>query len=57
MMNELLTIEQVASKLRLSGNTIRKMTKEGRLPAIRLGGAVRYDLKDVETLMRKKSID
>lgn len=48
---ELLTTEEVASKLHLSNNTIRKMVKEGRLPVIKIGGAVRYALEDVEMLL------
>lgn len=38
---EVLTIEEVASLLRISTSTVRKMAKTGRIPAIRLSSSQR----------------
>lgn len=57
-MNKLLTIEETAAKLRVSANSVRNMVKNGRLPEVRLGyprGAVRFDPKDVEKLIKRRN--
>lgn len=46
-MTEILTAEQLAERLSLNPDTIRKLTREGSLPHHRIGAAVRYTLPDV----------
>jgi excisionase family DNA binding protein len=46
---ELLTIEEVADRLRVSVPTVRWLRQEGRFaPAIRVGRRVVWDARDVE---------
>lgn len=47
-MSEVLTAEQLAEKLSIHVDTIRKLTRDGSLPHHRIGlAAVRYTLADV----------
>lgn len=47
----MLTIDQAAQLLSLSPRTVRSMVKDGRLPAVRIGRAVRIRRGDVERLV------
>jgi excisionase family DNA binding protein len=54
---ELLTAEEVASRLRLALSTIYGLARSGELPSVRIGGAVRFDPADLnEYLSRCRSI-
>lgn len=48
----ILTVRQAAEMLAVSGMTIRRLIKTGRLPAWRVAGdgAIRIDRSDVESL-------
>ncbi|MNJ10728.1 Helix-turn-helix domain protein [compost metagenome] len=46
-MTQILTAEQLAEALSLSGETIRRLTRSGELPHHVIGGSVRYALADV----------
>ncbi len=47
--NELLTIEEVADRLRVSVPTVRWLRQEGRfVPAIRVGRRLVWDARDVD---------
>lgn len=46
-MSEILTAEQLAEKLSIHIDSVRKLTREGTMPHHRIGGAVRYNLADV----------
>lgn len=47
-MSEILTAEQLAEKLSVHPDTVRKLTRDGTLPHHRIGaGAIRYNLVDV----------
>lgn len=47
-MFEILSAEQLADRLSIHPDTVRKMTREGFLPHHRIGaGAIRYNLADV----------
>lgn len=47
-MSEVLTAEQLAEKLSIHIDTVRKLTREGLIPHHRIGaGAIRYTLEDV----------
>lgn len=47
-MTEILTAEQLAEKLSVHIDTVRKLTRDGLIPHHRIGaGAIRYSLADV----------
>ncbi len=48
----LLVIGEVAELLRCSERTIRRWVRGGRLPVVRIGGAVRFRADDVAALLR-----
>jgi excisionase family DNA binding protein len=43
----LLTARQTAAALQVCEKTLWSLTRDGKLPAVRIGRAVRYDLADV----------
>jgi len=47
----LLTPPQAAEALQVSPRTLWGLTKAGRLPAIRIGRSVRYDLRDLRAFI------
>lgn len=48
----LLTAEEVAERLRVNVNTVRRYIRSGRLPAIRLGKGYRIRSEDFEAFLR-----
>lgn len=48
----LMTYEGAARVLDCSGRTVRRLVRSGRLPAVRIGRAVRIRVGDVEALHR-----
>jgi excisionase family DNA binding protein len=42
--DRLLTAQELAEALGVSISTVRRMTRDGQIPVVRLRGAVRYDL-------------
>ena len=46
-LERLLTTRDVAEMLRLHEKTVRRMVREGRLPCLRLGRAVRFKVDDI----------
>jgi len=46
--DRLLTVPEVAERLRVHPITVRRLIKAGRLPAVRVGRAVRVRVEDVE---------
>lgn len=49
-MEELLTIEEVAKRLKISKATVRRHIKEGRLRAVKIGRVVRVSTEEVKSL-------
>lgn len=47
----LLTVKDVQAKLNVSRQTVYLLTKEGKLPAIKIRDCVRYKAEDVEKLI------
>src|SRR4051794_4450368 len=45
---ELLTVEETAAMLRVSKVTVRRFIADGRLPAVKVGRAVRVEKADAE---------
>jgi len=48
---DLLTVAEVASRLRVSTKTIRRVIARGELHAVRIGRAVRIDPQEIERLI------
>ena len=45
--NRLLTAHELADAVGVSLSTVRRMTRDGQIPVVRLRGAIRYDLASV----------
>lgn len=52
--HELLTSQEVAACLRKSRSTIYRMTREGMLPAKKIGGTWRYSRQDIDAWLREQ---
>ena len=50
----LLTVEQAAAVLSLSRRTLWRLTKDGKLPAVRYGRAVRYWIEDLKAWIEQR---
>jgi len=50
MKTEWLTRDQVAELLQVGDSTVRRWTDQGRLPAYRFAGVVRYKREDVDAM-------
>lgn len=55
-MEELLTIEETCDYLRLSQSTVRRMVKDGRIPARQIGRQWRIPLTALETMAAGKAL-
>jgi len=55
---KLLTVTEAAEMLGVNPETLRRWDRSGRLVAIKMGerGDRRYDVKEIEKLVRKKQI-
>jgi excisionase family DNA binding protein len=51
-MPEYLTVSEVAQQLRLAEGTVYRLVARGRLPAVRLGRAIRFDPQQVARTLR-----
>ncbi|HWP91238.1 MAG TPA: helix-turn-helix domain-containing protein [Thermodesulfobacteriota bacterium] len=51
-MEELLTVEEVAKRLKISKATVRRHIREGRLKAVKIGRVVRVSAEEVKELFR-----
>jgi len=52
--DELLTRDEVAKLLKVNPITVYRLTKQGKLPAVKLGGRfVRYQKRDVLSLINR----
>ena len=54
MEKRFITIKELAAYLSMSENTIRDWIKEGRIPFSKLGRSVRFDLRRIESWLKKK---
>ena len=52
----LIGIEQVAAYLNLSVHTLYRMVSERRIPHVKLGRALKFDLKEVDTWISKHTV-
>jgi len=49
---DLITAEELAIKLKLNLQTVYKLAREGKIPSVRIGGAVRFDEEEVVNFLR-----
>ena len=54
-MQKLMTIKEVADYLRLSKVTVYKMTRQGKIPALKIGKQWRYNKSEIDTWVKQKS--
>ena len=54
MEKRFLNSEELAVYLGLSIHTIRQWTREGKLPFVKLGSAVRFDMQKIEKWVKSK---
>jgi excisionase family DNA binding protein len=55
-MTRLLSTNEVAARFGLHPDTVRRLTRAGKLPAIRLCRCLRYRLEDVEAALAKAAL-
>ena len=51
METQLLTVKEVAEKLRITRPTLHRLTKSGGLKSIKVGTRVRYDSADIQAFL------
>ena len=56
-MQKLMTIKEVADYLRLSRVTVYKMTRQGKIPALKIGKQWRYNRSEIDSWVKQKSND
>lgn len=49
---ELVTVAELASRLRVCTATVRKLYREGSIPSVRIGRSVRFDPNAVDASLR-----
>ncbi len=54
---KLLTIDDVSERLSVSISTVRRIVREGLLPAYRVGGRLRFKLHEVDAYVDAQRID
>jgi len=55
MVDNLLSIDDLAKRLNCHPSTVRRLTKQGLLPAVRVGSLYRYDLEAVLRALAKQA--
>jgi len=51
--NDLLTVEEVSTYLRKSPSTVYRLTRQGRLPGIKVGGTWRFSRRAIDAWLLK----
>jgi len=55
-MNNWLTVDEIAARLRVSRMTIYRLVHEGEIPAIRVGHSFRVDEADLEVYLKTQRL-
>lgn len=53
-MEELLTIDELASYLKVSKHTLYKMVEKGKIPALKVANQWRFKKEDINTWLEKQ---
>lgn len=54
-MSEILTVREVAALLKINEKTAYKLAGKGEIPGFKVGGSWRFDLKEIENWIRRKT--
>jgi len=54
-MDDLLTVKEMAQKLKLSSQTLYKMVRQGEIPGVKVGNQWRFDTAQVQTWLVEKN--
>ena len=54
---ELLTVAEVADKLRISISGVRRLQHARKLPFVKVGGSIRFFKSDVVAFLRKRRLE
>ena len=57
MMNRLLTVEEVATLLRLSPRGVYNLVEARKIPFIRVSNRIRFKVEQVEEWLAEKTVD
>jgi excisionase family DNA binding protein len=52
----MLTIDEVRSRLRVSASTIRRLVRDAKLPAYRVGGQLRFKATEVAAYIEEQRV-
>ncbi len=52
----LMTTREVAQRLKVSDSTVRRMARQGRLPAMRVGKLWRFPLQELSVKLRQRTL-
>lgn len=55
-MNQMLSTKQLAEELGVSERTVRRMALSGQLKQYRIGTAIRYRRRDVESFLAEQAV-
>ncbi len=55
MLNDMLTVSEVARYLRVNPQTVYRKAKAGELPAVRIGRAIRFRRTELEEWLKAPS--
>ena len=50
------TVEEMAKALKLHPYTVRRLCRDGKIPAFKFGGQWRFDLKEIDAWVRSQKI-
>ena len=56
MTEKWLTIEQIAEYLQVSTEKLYKLCQKGKMPASKVGGQWRFDIKEVDSWVRRQRL-
>lgn len=54
MVDQILTLKEVAAYLKLADNTAYRLASEGKLPGFKVGGSWRFKREDLEGWIEKQ---
>ncbi len=57
MIDEILTLKEVAEYLKLAEKTAYRLAAEGKLPGFKVGGSWRFKREDVHSWIERQKVD
>ncbi|EGR0097831.1 helix-turn-helix domain-containing protein [Vibrio vulnificus] len=56
MVDQILTLKEVAAYLKLAEKTAYRLASEGKLPGFKVGGSWRFKMEDLETWINSQKV-